>query len=257
MSKTVFTVTLIAMLGLFAAAQDSRTLPPVTMRENTQAVLAQPGTEAVKNKGSYYPPFCPPKTCLYYAGDFETSYSDADGVFDTDYVTDRGQLEGQAWVGVKPDRDVTVTGATFVEWIGGFTVINPSPFVVQVGIKPGQAGKTVCSTSGNGTLKVYQEFGGFGEDYSFTIEKLSKPCKLKKGRVYYVNLLPISDDGFGYVMDVPPQSPSNHHGWKNDLNDCYFNGAYFGVNYANCNGQDVCGSGCQAFSIALTGKETK
>ncbi len=37
----LFTLTLIAMLGLFAAAQDGRISPPLTARENPQAVSTQ------------------------------------------------------------------------------------------------------------------------------------------------------------------------------------------------------------------------
>lgn len=76
------------------------------------------------------------KHVLYYAGDFESSYSDVNGLFNADYNS--GQLEGQAWVGVKPDRDVTVTGATFLqELTGNFMAINPTALAVQIGIKPG------------------------------------------------------------------------------------------------------------------------
>ena len=53
---------------------------------------------------------------------------------------------------------MTVTGATFNEFFtSGFTLTNPTQFAVQVGIKPGQPGKTICSTSGNAKLKVYGE----------------------------------------------------------------------------------------------------
>jgi hypothetical protein len=190
------------------------------------------------------------KHVLYYAGDFESSYSDVNGLFNADYNS--GQLEGQAWVGVKPDRDVTVTGATFLqELTGNFMAINPTALAVQIGIRPGQAGRIVCSTNGNATISLYQDFQ-IAQTYSYTIKKLSQPCRLKKGEVYYVNLLPASNNGYGYVMNVPPKSPPNHHGWKNDLNDCYYNSAESGVDYATCDSQ---GSGLAELSIALTGTE--
>ncbi len=254
MTRTLFTLTLIAVLGLFAAAQDSRGLPPRTVRENTQVVLTRPGPEpAIAQDSSYEPPFCPPKTCLYYAGDFESTYQYANGLFNSNYTA--GQLVGQAWVGVRPDQDVTVTGATFVEFVNFSDLINPTPFAVQVGIKPGQAGKTVCSTSGIATLSIYQ-WSDLLDTWSITIKKLSKSCKLKKGKVYYVNLLPTGDNGagLGYVANVPPK-PLNHHGWKNDVNDCYWNGTGFGNNdnYVTCDSQ----GSFSEFSIALTGKKTK
>jgi hypothetical protein len=253
--RTLFTLTLIAIFVSLAAGQDSRTMPPVTMRQNTQAVSNQPGTEPTIRKSSYQPPFCPPKTCLYYAGDFDSTDSNANVLFNAD---DTGaNLEGQVWVGVKPDRDVTVTGATFVQAMLSEGVgTNPTPFAVQVGIRLGQAGKTICSTSGTATESVYGENEVFNM-YAYTIKKLSKSCKLKKGKLYYVNLLPTFSDGYGYVLNVEDAKPANHHGWKNDLNHCYFNAPDFGDNYVTCNSQGIGTHGFSELEIALTGKESK
>ncbi len=180
--------------------------------------------------------------------------SNANSLFNSNY--DGGQLVGQAWVGVKPDHDVIVTGATFVEFIYLLNPINPTPFAVQVGIKPGQAGKTICSTSGNATVTYYQYNNQF-PDYAITVKKLAKSCKLKKGRVYYVSLLPTSNTGYGLVANVEDRKPKNHYGWRNDLNDCYWNGAAFGANYVTCNSQGFGTNGFSELSIALTGKETR
>jgi hypothetical protein len=192
---------------------------------------------------------------LYYAGDFDSTNSDANGLYNANDV--EGKLEGQAWVGVKPDRDVTVTGATFVElMVENGNGLSPIPFAVQVGIKPGQAGKTICSTSGDATYTLL----GFVYElplYSVTVKKLSTSCKLKKGRVYYVNLLPTYTSWYGYAANVEDTKPKNHRGWKNDLNDCYFNGTAFGADYVTCNSQGFGTNGFSEFSIALTGKETK
>jgi hypothetical protein len=256
MKLTLFAVSLVSMLVRLAAGQDGIVPSPVTVRENAQAISARQGTEPAMRKGSSYePPFCPPKTCLYYAGDYDSSDSNANGLFNAD--DEGGSSEGQVWVGVKPDRDVTVTGATFVQILtGDYTVVNPTPFAVQTGTKRGQAGKTVCSTSGNATLSLYQQFGNINT-YSCTIKKLAKSCKLKKGKTYYVNLLPTFEDSYGYVVNVEDAKPKDHHGWKNDLNDCYFNGELLGnnYNYVTCNSQGIGKDGFSEFSIALTGKE--
>jgi hypothetical protein len=245
----MFVLILVAAILPTALAQDANVSPPVTIRGFAPAIPAQANTEPTTKRGFYYPPFCPAKTCLYYAGDFESSYSEDNGLFNADYTG--GELEGQAWVGVKPDRDVTVTGATFLEeFTAGYTGVNPTAFALQVGIKPGQAGQTICSTSGNATISLYEDFQ-IAQIYSYSIKKLSQPCKLKKGTVYYVNVLPTASNGYGYVMNVPPKSPPNHHGWKNDLDDCYFNGVAFGADYATCDSQ---GSGLAELSIALTGR---
>ncbi len=245
---------LIATLAPLALPQD-RTPPPVTMRANAQAVSTHLGEPVMRKRSSYEPPFCPPRTCLYYAGDFDSTNSDSNALFNADDTG--GGLEGQVWVGVKPDRDVTVTGATFVEILeeSGVGGTNPTPFAVQVGTKLGQAGKTICSTSGTATANVYQGFD-WGQDVAYTIKKLSKPCSLKKGRTYYVNLLPTFEDQYAFVVNVEDARPKNHRGWKNDLNHCFFNGAAFGDNYVTCNSQGIGTHGFSEFSIALTGKET-
>ncbi len=252
MKKILFALTSIAALASFAPAQDDRTLPPVAMWGSPHAGSSQSGIQPVGKAKSVYPPFCRRKVCLYYAGDFDSSWTGANGLFNAN-DPDAG-LEGQVWVGVKPDHDATVTGVTFVEWLtSGFTDTEPTPFAVQVGIKPGQAGKTVCGESGNATIRVYGESDGGPLGYSYRIKKLSQPCHLRKNHVYYVNLLPSSDDGYGYLQNLPPEGAPNHHGWKTDLNDCYFNGPVFGSDYVTCNSQGT----FPAFSIALTGKERK
>jgi hypothetical protein len=193
-------------------------------------------------------PFCQPQTCLYYAGDYNDSWSGANAIYNVD---DTGRdLEGQTWVGVKPDRNVTVTGATFVLTVSsGYQITNPTPFAVQVGIKPGQAGNTVCSTSGNATVEIYGYVQGQIPAYAYTVKKFSPSCRLKKGTLYYVNLLPTSSDGDAYLLNVPP-NPANHFGWKNDLNQCYLNSPDFGDNYVTCDSQGA----FSELSIALTGK---
>jgi hypothetical protein len=243
MIRTVFTLSLIAILSMLAAAQDAGIHGPTT----ASAASAQ-GAEA-GSRSSNYPPFCPPQDCLYYAGDFDSSYSGANSLFNDNY--EDGTSMGQAWVGVKPDYDATVTGATFVELVGdgSFQLDNPTPFAIQVGIKPGQAGKTVCSTKGTATAKVY---GNSGDvlSYAITIEKMSSPCKLRKGKLYYVNLLPTTHEGFGYLWNVPPM-PQNHRGWSNDRNHCYYNSPQSNYNYADCNEL----GDFSELSIALTGKQ--
>jgi hypothetical protein len=253
MAKTLLAFAFVAALAISAVTQDGKT-PPVTMRQNLQILTTRPGTDQVMKRSFYEPPFCPARTCLYYAGDWDSTNSDSNGLFNSN--DQGGGLDGQVWVGVKPDHDVTVTGATFVQFFGQAGVgTNPTPFVVQLGTKLGQAGKTICSTSGNATESVYGDSQFVM--YSYTVKKFSKSCQLKKGRTYYVNLLPTFDDNYGYVANVEDAKPMNHHGWKNDLNHCFFNGAAFGDNYVSCNSQGIGIRGFTEMEIALTGKETK
>jgi hypothetical protein len=250
MNRILFALALAIMLVTATVAQDNQGSPSVTLRGNANLISPQSSPKLTRSRRSFDVPFCLPQNCLYYAGDFDSNDSNADGLFN---ANDTGaEEEGQVWVGVRPDHDVTVTGGTFVEYLSSeYAGTNPIPFAVQVGTRLGQAGKTVCNTNGNATIKLYGE--GEFPLYSVTIEKLAKSCKLKKDKLYYVNLLPTSSDGNGWVMNVEDKKPLNHYGWKNNLNHCYFNGAIFNADYVTCNSQ----GSFNELSIALTGKDTK
>jgi hypothetical protein len=200
-------------------------------------------------------PFCPRKTCLYYAGDFDSSDSNAGALFNANDPDDG--LEGQTWVGVKPTAAALITGTTFNEFFtASFIGTNSTPFKARTGITTGNAGKLICNTSGHSVLVPYLQ-ADFGlVQYSVVVKKLKKACKVQVGTkgATYVNLLPTDNGfagygGYGYLAST---DGTNHKGWPNDPNDCYFNGAAFGVNYGSCSGQ---GSGLTLFSIALTGTE--
>jgi hypothetical protein len=255
MTKTLFAFALISILVCLAAAQDNHVAPPLTARDNPQPASAQT-TPRQANASSTTLPFCPPKTCLYYAGDFDSTDSNADGLFNANYTTD--DVEGETWVGVKPPKAVMVTGATFNElFTSGFIGSNPTPFQTAVNLSNLAGGTIVCKTTGNAILKQYGESDFGYVQYSYTVKKLAQACKIAKpSKQYpstYVNLLPTSNNGYGYVVNVEDAKPNNHRGWKNDLDDCYF----------------FCGGGCgnwiacqqqgsfDELSIALTGKQPK
>ena len=96
-----FALSLIAILVGLAAAQDNRVPPPLTARENSQAISGQSPTGPVTPSPSSDLPFCPPKTCLYYAGDFDSTDTNANGLFNSNDSNDG--LIGWTWVGVKPN----------------------------------------------------------------------------------------------------------------------------------------------------------
>ncbi len=253
MRNALFTLALIATLSLFAAAQDNKVPPPLTARENASATSADPDSQPVETMGSSNLPFCPPKTCLYYAGDFDSTDFNANALFNANSVGTG--VEAWTFVGVKPPKAVTVTGVTFNQFFTSpFTGTNPTPFQTQINIVPysNNGGTIVCNTSGNATMKQYGE-SDFGlVQYSYTVKKLAKPCRIQPGSkgATYVNLLPTSSSGYGYVVDVEDAKPKNHRGWNNDTDDCYFY-ATQGTGYDPCTTQ---GMGFDEFSIALTGK---
>jgi hypothetical protein len=260
MRKTLFTLTLMSGLGLMAAAQESRI--PLTARDNPQATSAQPDSKQIPSSTASNLPFCPTKTCLYYAGDFDSTDSTANGLDNANELS--AGREGQTWVGVKPPKAAMVTGATFNQFFtAGFVGTNPTPFQTRIGIVAGEydSGTIVCNTTGNATMKPYGEsYLGYVQ-YSYTVKKLAKACTIakptKKYPSTYVNLLPTSANGFGYVVNVEDAKPKNHRGWKNDLNDCYLNEPLGEINYSPCNEFGLGQYGFSELSIALTGKNSE
>ena len=244
----------LGLLAPLAVAQDRRGDALLNVRENAQA-MTQSGPGSMNPSASNNLPFCLPKTCLYYAGDFDSNSSGANALLNSnaDFTW------GYVYVGVRPTRSALVTGATFNEFLGsGFMGLNPTPFEVREKMSAGQPGSIVCNATGSATTATYGEADFGYTQYSYTIKKLSKPCQLRKGHVYFVNLEPIASANVGYLVDVDSSAP-NHRGWKNVLNDSFSNSNISGTPYEPTWGSNgACGgTGCSGFSIALTGKSAQ
>jgi hypothetical protein len=252
--KMIYVAAFVVALFSLAVAQDTKVMPPVTAIQLVHSGAVQHATPSILPP---WPHFCKKGPCLYYAGDFDSTTSDANGLFNSNDTG--GGLDGQTWVGVKPTKDATVTGVTFNEFFVEAGVgTNPTPFQTQTNIVEGSGGKLVCNTSGTATEAVYGE-GDFGlTQYAYTVNKLKKACKIPKKSTKtttYVNLLPTFSDNYGYTVNVQDPKPKKHSGWPNDLNDCFFNGSAFGATYVTCNSQGIGSTGFTELSIALTGTE--
>jgi hypothetical protein len=128
-------------------------------------------------------------------------------------------------------------------------------------VSSGNGGNTIClGTYGNATVAVYGEADFGYTQYSYTIKKFSKPCAMRRGKMYFVDLVPQYNDAtIGYVVDVEDNPGPNHKGWKTVVDDSYFYSTVYGTPYEPTWGSaGACdGTGCDAFSIALTGKKTQ
>jgi hypothetical protein len=251
----------LAAAVLTASAQDAKPLPPKTIRP------VVPGTTSASSEmiGDGHPQvrptslfFCPPKTCLYYAGDTDIYSNNNNDVFDFDNP-DIGVSDAEVWVGVKPTKNAIVTGTSGNYFTNTTTIgINPTPFAVQTGITSGRGGKTVCKTSGNAVVRGYGCVVGIGNCENYWIRKLKKSCRLKKGKVYFISMQPqYNDDStLGYLFD-DDGAHANKRGWPEIKDKSYFNSSFFGANYQPTWGKNgACsGIGCSGFSISLTGAE--
>jgi hypothetical protein len=263
MKNTAITILLAAVaIVSTSVAQNARPLPPASIVAANLARGTTGASEVTALSSHRAAPatklfFCPSKSCLYYAGDWDTTSSSANGLFDFDNPG-IGISDAEVWVGVKPTKNATVTG-TSGNYFTNTTAfgINPTPFAVQTGITPGHGGKTVCKTRGNAVLRSYGCVG-IGNCENYWIRKLKKSCPLKKGKVYFISMQPQYDDGFsgGYLMDDDGQH-ANKQGWPEIKDKSYFNSTSFRVNYQPTWGSHgACGGiGCSGFSISLTGKQ--
>jgi hypothetical protein len=207
------------------------------------------------------PFFCPPKTCLYYAGDYDTRSPNLNALFD---INNPGMnFDGEVWVGVKPTKGAIVTGTSGNFATNAISVgINPTPFAIRTGITSGQGGKLLCKTAGNAIVKDYENcFIGGVNCNNYNIRKIKKSCKLAKGKVYFISMQPqYNDDStLGYLLDDDGRH-LNRQGWPEIADHSYFNSTSFGVTYEptwpnGVNGGACGGIGCAGFSISLTGKQ--
>jgi hypothetical protein len=260
MKPILFFVGLLAAAVLTISAQDAKPLPPRTMREavGTPSASSEANGDGHPQAQPYNLFFCPPDTCLYYAGDYDTISPNWNGLFDIDNPG-IGISDAEVWVGVKPTKSATITGVsgnfgTNNAYIG----TNPTPVRIRTGLSTGHAGKLVCRSGG---VAVVQWYGGGNVELDFLnyyIQKLSKPCRVKAGKIYYVTMQPQYGDGetIGYLWD-DDGAHANKLGWPEIADHSYFNSSSFGVNFEPTwgNGGACGGIGCSGFSISLTGKQ--
>jgi len=249
--KVLFAVMLVACFVTVAMAADRA---PASIGATTRIQGHWSATSQNHNPSVSY---CSGASCLYYAGDFDSNNTGADGVCD---ANNPGlSSECWLWVGVKPKKNSTVKGSTFNILVYTTSLsTTTTPFQVQTGITAGNAGTVVCNTTGKATETATGRTGFGLPEYSLTVKKLKKACSMKKGTIYFVNLQPQYNDSssWDFVSDVEDIPAMNHKGWATVEDDTYMDYPGAGYSYYPTWGSSgVCGGlGCDAFSIALTGK---
>jgi len=248
MKRIAIVVALIAVATL-VAAQDEGSAPPASMGGRVSTLAAVTSEDRTVPNSI---PFCPTKSCLYYAGDFDSSYSGANAVCDFN----NGVSDCALWVAVKPSKAARVTGVNFNVFNSTSSVgVNPTPVTFLKNVIAGVGGSPICTktTGGNAIMKLYQS--GISPIYSYYVRKLNVACSLPKGKLAWVNLQPTYSDGetWGYVPDIPITGVKNHIGWRTVYDDSYVN--YDGLKWVETH-NGVCGGlGCDAFSVALNGTQ--
>jgi hypothetical protein len=263
MKPILFLIGLLAAAVLTASAQETKPLPPRTIRE----AIAVHGAQSASSEanGGRHPQarpadlfFCPRGKCLYYAGDCDSTSPNSNGLFDFDNPG-IGVTDAEVWVGVKPTKNATVSGTSGNYYTNTTGIgINPTPFAVRTGISTGNGGKLVCSTHGNAVVHYGPQCFVEGNYLNYYIAKLAKACDMKARKTYYIELTPQYNDSrtIGYLFDDDGRH-ANRRGWPEIKDKSYFNSTSFGVDFQPTWGsQGACGGiGCSGFSISLTGKQ--
>jgi len=238
MKKMVFAAALTAVMISIAAAQGSR-LPEASLdREvNLQAgdgaaLLGNP-THQTQTPPSY----CKP--CLFYAGDFDSNASDANGLANEFDVTISTGAAVYAPFIVPKGKVWTITGL-FTNNILSAKVLDPaiSPYEIRKGIPAagGNGGKLVCHGRKPATLTLAGQFFDFSI-YATKVEHI-KGCRLSAGK-YWMSVIPYCTNpndstctntyrGFETNDDG---AMANRFGPLEPANNSFFNSVFFGANW--------------------------
>ncbi len=234
MKKMIFAAALIAALIPFAAAADRAPQASLDREVDVRvpAVPAVLGNPRIVNDAA--PKYCKP--CLFYAGDFDSNASDANGLAnELDVIVSTG---AEVWVPFVPTAAWKVT-EIFSDNFASLATLTPatSPYGIRSGITSGSGGKVVCS----GTAKAKNTDTGLN-DFGYEIyatQVAVKKCTLKKAtakKPYWENVYPqctntstCSDYRAFTANDDGAQK--NKVGPKEPANDSFFNSVFFGATW--------------------------
>jgi len=240
MKKMLFAAALVAALIPFAAAQDSHRLPQASLdREVDVQVPARPavlGNPRIQVPGA--PSYCKP--CLFYAGDFDSNASDANGLANEfDLIISSGAAVYAPFL-VPAGKTWTVTGL-FTDNFEGSATLDPatSPYEVRKGIPTagGTGGHLVCHGSAKST-NTDTHLSDFGFEVYATKVKVKK-CSLKAGK-YWESVIP-------YCTNPNDSACTNNYrgfeanddgamahkvGKPEPANNSFFNSVFFGATWS-------------------------
>jgi hypothetical protein len=235
----LFAAALIAALIPFAVAQDSRAPQASLDREVDVRVPARAAVLGNPPHQTPGPPaYCSP--CLFYAGDFDSNASDANGLANEFDVTISSGAATYAPFKVPAATTWTVTGLLTDDFLSAAT-LDPktSPYEVRKGIPAagGTGGHLVC----HGTKKSTATATGlsdFGFNvYAVRVRKIAG-CSLKTGK-YWETVIPYctnpndSTCANGYRGFVTNDDGAHAHkfGGTEPANNSFFNSVFFSATW--------------------------
>jgi len=262
MKKLMLLVALVALVAVTAGAQDVRkSLGDYVVVKGTEAIMNVPFAQPATN-----PKYCPKKTCLFYSGDFNSSNSDANGLYNGQggAIGSGGSAYVYGAFKVPKGKTWTVTYLGINTLSDASTVDPTAPYDVRTGVTSGSGGKdTTCTGTGKDTW-VATGRSGFGLTEYTNEVKLKKACSLKggtKGTTYFMNVLTscltssCTSGAVTYESDQETNPGPNHVGTAAVWDDAYFNSSTFGDTWVETWGSSgACGNiGCDEFSMFAIG----
>jgi len=244
MKKMLFAAALVAALIPFAAAQDSHRLPQASLdREVDVQVHARPGVYGnPRHETPGAPGYCKP--CLFYAGDFDSNASDANGLANEFDIIISSGAAVYAPFKVPKGKTWTVTGL-FTDNFESSATLDPatSPYEVRKGIPAagGSGGKLVCHGKAKST-NTDTHLNDFGFEVYATKVKV-KGCTLKGGVKYWESVIPYCTNPNDSActnnyrgFEANDDGAMAHHVGNEPANNSFFNSVFFGATWAPSSG---------------------
>lgn len=253
MKHTLLAPALVAALFSYAAAQDltapKASLDPEPARSSNLASPSQkvPGP----------PSFCKP--CLFYAGDFDSNASDANGLAnEKDIIVSSGAATYVPFV-VPRSRVWNVTGLFTLNFMSGYQLDpNESPYEVRKDIprSGGNGGQLVCHGRKHATVTASRACQGFGFECFYVKVNNVKNCRLAAGK-YWLSVVPdctnigVCGSNWRAFVTNDDGAMVNRYGRLEPANDSFFNSKYFGAVWEPTTDQQT----SKRFSAGVEGTE--
>ena len=241
MKKIFFAATLIASLISFAVGQDDSGMPQASL--DREVDLQVPARSAVLGNPSHLAPGPPTycKPCLFYAGDFDSNASDANGLGnEVDIIVSTGAATYTPFV-VPKGKTWTVYGLFTNNFLVN-PILDPtiSPYEIRKGIPAagGNGGTLVCHGRKPATITNAGVCPGCAvQVYATKVEHI-KGCRLKSGK-YWMTVIPYCTNpndsgcvnGYRGLLSNDDGGMAHRFGGMEPANNSFFNSVFFGANW--------------------------
>jgi hypothetical protein len=234
--KMLFAAALVAALIPLAVAQNNSRAPQASLdREVDVIVPARPAVlgNPRHSEDPSAPAYCKP--CLFYAGDFDSTASDANGLAnENDVIVDTGAAVWAPFI-VPKGATWTVTGL-FTDNFASVKTLDPTktPYGIRKGIPAagGSGGKLVCHGNAKGT-NTDTKLNDFGYEIYATKVAVTN-CTLAAGK-YWESVIPQCtnssecDSGSYRAFEANNDGAMKHKfGGSEPANNSFFNSVFFG-----------------------------